>query len=109
MWHNLGRKGSRGLGHLHDLIARLEQRCAQVPQAVEVQEYQMLFLLYRATPASDDDRQLGKTDPQPLAEVARLSEAAGWYQADTEEGRRGLLHQREHFRSQQGSLGNLEL
>src|SRR5712691_1041036 len=109
MRHSLGHKWRGCLGHLHDLMARLEQRGAQVRQAVEVQECQMLFLLYRATPASDDDRELGKTDPQPLAEIARLGEAAGWYQANTEEGWRRLLHQREHFGSQQGGPGDLDL
>lgn len=68
----------------------------------------MLFLLSRTLPAANDDGKLRKTDPQPLADIARLGKTAGWYQPNTDEGWRGLLYQREHFGSQEGGLADLD-
>src|SRR2546423_2117230 len=108
MRHSLGCQGHVSLGQLPDLLARFEQRGVNVCQAVEAQECQVVLLLVRAAPAADDNRELGKTDPQPLAEIARLGEATGWYQANTDEGWSPLLYQRDHFGGQQGGPGDLD-
>ena len=76
--------------------------------AVETQACQVLSLILRATPAPDDDREVGKPGPQPFTEIARLGEAPGWHQPNTDDLWRGLLHQGEHFGRKQGGLGALD-
>ena len=68
----------------------------------------MLRLIFRTTPAPDDNRKSGKPGPQPFTEIPRLGEAPGGYQPNTDECWSGLLHQREHFGRQQGALGALD-
>ena len=95
-----GHRGRACVGHLHDLLACLQQGSAYLCEAIEAQTPDGLCLILCATPTPDDDREGREPGPQPFTEIARPGKASGGHKPNTDQGRRALPYQREHFSSE---------
>src|SRR5215471_16861456 len=99
-------RGYRCRGHLHNLLARFRQGGTDLRMAIEAQSGHEPFLC-GATPAPDHDREGGESGPQAFTEIARLGKTSGRHHANTDERWRTLLHQGEHYGSEQAGLDYL--
>ena len=81
-----GHRGRAYVGHLHDLLACLQQGSAYLCEAIEAQTPDGLCLILCATPTPDDDREGREPGPQPFTEIARPGKASRGAQAQYRPG-----------------------